>query len=217
MLLLKETLCLSEPLLGSILDGSPLWHRDVTSITHADILAFVAKRRRRPGSLWSGEARQAVDRLLFEIRKAVKRGEVPQCELATISRHSYGDRFSRDDLNTALAFMPAVNRRAITFALEQRLELDDVERLRWVDAKKMNLTVRGQEILHNQPRHIRSPFVFWRDKGNGPVPVRHMRVNFKSMTAGVSWVSLQARYQRMVNIDFDQQYEADMVLAKQWF
>ena len=66
-----------------------------------------------------------------------------------------------DDFLEFLSLFSVIKRKAILFALEQNLTLEEVVLFKWEAALKLKLTSTGREILLSLPRHLFTNFAFW--------------------------------------------------------
>jgi len=146
----------------SHLSQSPLWDQDVATITPSQLIAFVAKHKL---ACRADEAESSVDIALTQITEAVKRGEIPRPPMLDYRRPNF-IVMTQTELRRGLAFMRPEQAYAIMFALETGLSSQEVARLKHIDLHSLRRERRLSDLanacLERMPRHIVSPYVFWR-------------------------------------------------------
>ena len=146
----------------SHLSQSPLWDQDVETITPAQLIAFVAKLKMVNRG---DEAESAIDIAIKQVAEVVKRGEIPSPPMLGYSRPNF-IVMTQTELRRGLAFMRPEQAYAVMFALETGLSSQEVARLKHIDLHDLRRERRLSEIanacLERMPRHIISPYVFWR-------------------------------------------------------
>lgn len=116
--------------------------------------------------------------------------------------------FTAGDLVEGLRELDEVERRAVVFGLEQRLECASVVGMTHEKLKQMRLTPLASKMVSSQPRHLKLNAVFWRDLGNGVLsPLIALDRKVFEAFSGMTWEGLLRLYPSMLWID--EQIEAE--------
>ena len=184
----------------SLLEKSPLWHREVQSLSALDISVFL---RRHMGTAQHYSARKQVDELLRALWSAVTAGElspVPKvCFFAPpVERLTYGE------LREWLERVSPVRRNAILFGLETGLSVEEVIELEWKALPSMQLTAFAQTLTTQHPRHFRLPYVFWEVTPFGAAsPLIGLADSVQDVTEGRGYQALAELYRDAIPMDQD--------------
>jgi len=184
----------------SHLSRTPLWDQDVSTITPAQMVAFVAKMKfagRRD------EAESAIEITLRAIRDVASEGVIPALKMLSYRRE---DRIvlSAGELVRGLRFLDSLRAAAILFALEVGLDGTEVTQLTHTSLVQLRdtgkVTKLAQKCLERFPRHIRSPYVFWCNRDGLPAPIFGIdEAVFDAF--GLVWAELAQGYAYLLMID----------------
>jgi hypothetical protein len=106
--------------------------------------------------------------------------------------------------------MPRPCPAIILFGLEQKMDLEQTVSLTWNQVSRLRasdaLTGYAEHILLSQPRHIRSPLVFWRGNDGDAIHLHGLdRLVFDVF--GLLWGELLLAYEGLIMIDEESEEE----------
>lgn len=185
----------------SPLAQSPLWHQDISTITLAQVCAFLAKMKLRDRR---DEGESALEIALQEVQQAVARNEIAAPPLLSYRRANRVN-LTIGELRQGLAYLDDMRATATLFALETGMNALDVTRLTrprltaW--RRTHQLSPLAAACLHRTPRHLSCPYVFWCETDDGaPLPLFGMDATiFEAF--GLVWAELEQGYARLIWID----------------
>lgn len=110
--------------------------------------------------------------------------------------------FTAADLIDGMSFMEPVYRRAVLFGLEQKMSVQEVTNITHARARLHELTPFSEEILKQQPRHIRLNYVFWAELSDGLItPLIDLEATVQASFGLMSWDDLTRAYAGMIWTD----------------
>lgn len=197
MLSLKDFGDLPVILSNSLLSKTPLWKREVRTITPTDLNAFVALHK---GTSQYAQALREVNVLVDVGIESLANGQLKQAEFAFYDNPE--PTFIVSDLIEWISDMPIIRRRATLFALEMKMQPREVVELSWGHIRKLDLTLIASELVRAMPRHIRLNYVFWDTLPNGAAaPLFGLSESILEASQGLGFDTMLRLYNRMVMID----------------
>lgn len=196
---LKDIGNIQNLLQNSPLSTSKLWFTDVENIHPVQIIAFIQRMKHEGYEL---EATHNVELALNEIMRAVVRGEIRANRLARMRLPQ--KPVTLGDVKRMLSNFSLIRRKAILFALEADMQLEDVVLLRWKYCKVENFDGPAGELIRSLPRHITCDFVFWEYNRNAiGTPLFGLVDQFNDLACKLSWDDFKQLYARAVPYDYD--------------
>lgn len=182
---------------NSLLSQTPLWQREVRTLSPLDLDAFVALHK---GTSQYCKALREVDHVVNAGMAALVDGPLDSADFVFFDPPKQA--FTSADLCEWLEDVTLIRRRALLFALDMKMTPREVIDLSWPELKKLRLTMLAKELVKVQPRHIRLPYVFWDTLPNGAAaPLFGLGESALEASQGLGFETMQRLYDRMVMID----------------
>jgi len=190
---------------NSLLKQSPLWNREVSSLTTLDLSAFL---RRHMGTIHHLTARKQVDTLIDACWAAVLEGSIaPAPAICYFSPPVV--RLTYDELREWLSKTSPVRALAILFALETKRSIEEVIDLTWKDYNPQNVSTVASRLVGMVPRHFKLQYVFWESLPSGTAtPLFGLQESVRDVTQGRGWEELKTLYSDLIPMDRDADAEA---------
>ncbi len=184
---------------NSLLSRSPLWRREVATLTPLDLSSFVARYRGTPAYFDAiAEANVVVDAGI----EALMSGAINSAEFIHFRAPKAVTLVS--DVVEWLSRVSLIRCKAILFALETELSPRFVMELSWKGLSRLTLSNLAVEVVRSMPRHIRLDYVFWDILPNGAVgPLFGLTESAMECADGLGFEKMLERYKNMVMIDSD--------------
>jgi hypothetical protein len=183
----------------TLIEKSPLWDRDVSSLKPLDLTVFLHGHL---GTVTHLTARNQAQALVDTIWQAVLRADVtPWPEVCffklPLVKLSYGE------LRAMLLRTTPVRRNAILFGLETGLSVPELIELEWTTLQGMpNLSPLAMSVAYQVPQHFRLRYAFWENLENGAAaPLLGLRDSIYDLSDGLSYDALTTLYKTAVPID----------------
>lgn len=187
----------------SLLAKTPLWKREVRTVTPTDLFAFVALYR---GSSKYFDAIAETNCVVGAGIAALDSGAIDRADFIRFVPPKAP--FLLSDLYRFLRKLSPMRRRATLFALETKMAPRHVVELGWKDLRKGTMTILAAQIVDAMPRHIRLPYVFWDYLSNGSAgPLFGLSESILECSDGLGFEALLEMYERMILVDADANFE----------
>lgn len=164
---MKDIAVLSAALGGTALAQSPIWQQPIDRVLPAQLLAF---RERLKAMGQRDQADAAIDYVLTRVGHMVDAGALPMVPMLDYSEPRY-DVMTAGELIAGFERMSRPLPALILFALETKLNPEEVVMLTRQKARKMEMSARAREIIAGQPISLATKYVFWRDYNGRHMPV----------------------------------------------
>ena len=186
-----------KDLASSVLASSPLWNLPARRIKPQQLASF--KQRLK------FEGYKDIDflfhKIMLSLNQAKRSGELKNAPILTYTEPSHKVLTSTDLIN-GFDQMSRPSPAAILFALEVGMSAEQVISLTWKHVGQAfqngGLTATAREILVMQPRHIKSHYVFWRERNGKPEPLFGLELEVFGCFDMV-WAELKNSYRTLVN------------------
>lgn len=189
-----------------LLQNSPLWKRDVSTIKPLDMSIFI---RGFENPIERAKAQAEVDQIMADCWEyCIATGEEPP-NLIAFANPSLP--MSMDELESRLLKLSVERRRAILFCLETGMKVEDVVALTWKMVPRLDISDYAHKIINSQARHIKLPYVFWeRCSDIVALPMVGLGQNMIELSDGLGYGSLRARYLELLPISYNSDFEATL-------
>lgn len=148
---------------------SPLWNKQLSSITKYNLAAWVARMEMSDSKKAAAET---VTKLLSELHRLREAGEEVPLELLSYKLPRPTLVMTSNQLIAGLESVKRPYAAALLFALETGWDAELVIAFKWGRLKIGEFSETAQMCLKTQPRHIRCEYVFWRESKEGvPQPL----------------------------------------------
>lgn len=123
-------------------------------------------------------------------------------------------RVSAGDIKSFLNVFTLMQRKAILFALEMHMSLEEVILLKWKKALTLKLTETARAILLSIPRHIINDFAFWEyGRDTNATPLMTLIADFRANSA-MTWEQVEAIYHTAIMMDEESDlHELELILS----
>jgi hypothetical protein len=194
---LKDIGRISSLLGVSPLSRSAIWHQPVDTIEPAQLFAFIG----RFDEIGQRDlAETAVSIAQSEVQKAIARNEIGISPMLSYSRPTR-TYLTFGELKNGLSYVGQPRASAILFALETGLDSVGVSMLTHRRLALMqDLSDLAKNCLDACPRHLRTPYVFWEDRDNIPLPLFGLDAAIFD-ALGLVWAELAFGYEHLIMTD----------------
>lgn len=123
-------------------------------------------------------------------------------------------RVSAGDIKSFLSVFTLMQRKAILFALEMNMNLEEVVLLKWKKALSLKLTETARATLLSIPRHLFIDFAFWEyARDTRATPLMTLIADFKANSA-MSWEQIVEIYSTAIMMDEESDmHELELILS----
>lgn len=123
-------------------------------------------------------------------------------------------RVSAGDIKHFLGTFTLMQRKAILFALEMNMELEEVMLIKWKKANALRLTETARAVLTSIPRHLFVDFAFWEYAPDAnPRPLLTLIADFNANSA-MTWAKVKEVYETAIMMDRESDlHELELILS----
>lgn len=186
---------------------SHLWHRDVKSIRPLDLDIFVRQHSTAPTRF---EALRQVQFLVDESWAAFCDESIDAPLPLSFYDPNPPQRITVGDLVEWLKQTSVARRRAILFALETKLPIEDIINLTWPKFIVLAPQISGyaRKVAQSMTRHIRLNYVFWETADSGiAMPMIGLEQTMLDVSQGLGYQTLQRLYDHAIPVDTSADHE----------
>lgn len=193
---------------NALLSQSTLWGRDIAKLQAIDLDAFI---RSYSGTQHYYQAIREVEALIDQGWYATleKKLEAPSIIFYDPQPRQ---RITVDELTTWLSATTPVRRRAILFALETGMPIQEIINLTWKKlATLTSLSGYARRIAESNLRHIKLDYVFWENMQDTiAAPLFGLGETMHEVSQGLGYTALRRLYRECLPFDQRGDLEAFM-------
>lgn len=183
-----------------LIEQTPIWNRDVERLQPLDLTVFI---RSHWGTPQYYEAIRQVESLIDVCWHATIVKELPQSPAITFCDPVPRQRITVDELCAWLSEVSLVRRRAVLFALETGMPVQEIIGLTW---KKLHRTQGisdyGRAVAALGTRHFRIDYVFWEPLPNlAAAPLFGLADSIMEVSQGMGLDALARLYREALPFD----------------